>query len=275
MSLYITSVYNTTGTISITDGSFTPITFTVAANQVTIITMPPQAFLDSIPGVSNKALHILSKKPVSIYAHIYALAVSGATLLLPSSTLGQDYFSINYTQKSNAPDNSYSDFLVIGTQDNTQVKITPSANLIDGHRAGLPFNVLLNKGQVYQGLSSVDLSDTHISAINAATGNCAPVAVFSGSSRIDIGCDPKFTSSDNLFQQVYPTASWGKNYLTVPLYGRDYDVFRIFLSDPATTTDPNTLVNGAVVPLSKFKNGYYEFQAEQPCIIFRPVSLYR
>ena len=267
MSLYITSVYNATGTITITDNSFAPIPFSVAANQVTIVTIPPKAFLDSISGVSGKGLHILASRPVSIYAHIYALAVSGATLLLPISTFGQNYFSVNYTQSSNVKNNSFSAFVVIATQDNTLVKITPTANLIDGHKAGAPFTVNLNKGQVYQGLSPVDLSDTHITAVNATTGICAPIAVFSGSSRIDIGCAPNLVSSDNLFQQVYPTVSWGKNYITVPLYGRSYDVFRVFLSDPATATDPNVVVNGIHIPFASFKNGYYEFQAQQPRII--------
>ncbi len=266
MSLYVTSAYNTAGKVTINDGSFAPINFTVKANQVTIVTIPPRAFLDSISGISNKGLHIVTSKPVSIYAHIYALAVSGATLLLPASTLGQDYLSINYTQRSNSNKNSFSAFIVIATQDNTAVKVTPAAKLIDGHAAGATFTVNLNKGQLYQGLSPVDLSDTRITAVNASTGNCAPVAVFSGSSRIDIGCDNKNNTSDNLFQQVYPTGSWGKNYVTVPLSGRSYDVFRIFLSDPAAV-NPNVTVDNVPVPLSGFKNGYYEFHATQPKVI--------
>src|SRR5665213_159186 len=49
MSLYITSSFNTSGTVSIADASFVPIPFTVTANQVTIVTIPPAAFLGA-PG---------------------------------------------------------------------------------------------------------------------------------------------------------------------------------------------------------------------------------
>jgi len=268
MSLYITSGVNTSGTITIADSSFAPISFTVTANQVTIVTMPAVAFLGS-KTLQNKGIHIVSLKPVAIYAHIYAQSVSGATLLLPVSTLGKDYFSINYTQHSNAAaDNpAYSAFIIIATQDNTTVQITPTAQLVDSHSPGQPFTLSLKKGQLYQGLSANDLTGTKISSINSTTGGCTKIAVFSGSSRVDIGCNPRFVTSDNLFQQVYPTASWGKNYITTPLITRNYDTFRIILSNPSTTTDPGVLLNGQPVPLSAFGDGYYEFPSQMPNVI--------
>jgi len=268
MSLYITSTVNTSGTVTIADASFAPILFTVLANQVTIVTIPPTAFLGSA-GVANKGIHIVSLKPVAIYAHIYALSVSGATLLLPVSTLGKDYFSINYKQQSNAvrTDPAYSAFVIVATEDNTTVQVTPTAALIDGHANGVAFTVNLNKGQIYQGLSGTDLTGTQITSVNSTTGGCTKIAVFSGSSRLDIGCNPNYITSDNLFQQVYPTATWGKNYITVPLTTRNYDVFRIVLSNPLTTIDPNVKLNGVSVPLGSFIGGYYEFSSQQPNVI--------
>ncbi len=268
MSLYITSAVNTSGTVTIADASFAPIPFTVLANQVTIVTIPPSAFLGSA-GVANKGIHIVSLKPVAIYAHIYALSVSGATLLLPVSTLGKDYLSINYKQQSNAArtDPAYSAFVIVATEDNTTVQITPAAALIDGHAVGAAFAVNLNKGQIYQGLSRTDLTGTQITSVNSTTGSCTKIAVFSGSSRIDIGCNPQHVTSDNLFQQVYPTATWGKNYITVPLSSRNYDVFRIILNNPSTTIDPGVKLNGANIPLTSFNGGYYEFSSQQPNVI--------
>ncbi len=49
----------------------------------------------------------------------------------------------------------------------------------------------------------------------------------------------------------------------MPLANRNFDVFRIVLGNPNTTTDPNVKLNGASVPLSSFSNGYYEFQSQQ------------
>lgn len=261
MYLYITSNVNTTGTVALQDGSFTQ-TFAVTANQITTITVPPSAFLNA-QGITNKGIHITSAQPIAVYAHIFANNSSGATLLLPVSTLGKDYYSINYTQRSNEQ-KTYSEFMVIATEDNTTIEITPTVPLIDGTPAGKPFNVVLNKGQVYQGLAATDLTGTRIRSISSATSSCTKIAVFAGSMRVQIGCNSILNSSDNLFQQVYPTASWGRNYITVPLKNRNYDIFRIVLSDPAT----KVVLNGATISAASFANGlYYEFNSETPNVI--------
>ncbi len=259
MVLYITSDLSTTGTVSLADGSFSE-PFTVTANQVSFVDIPASAFLGR-QGIYNTGIHITSAKPVVVYAHIYAESVSGATLVLPVAALAKDYYSINYTQQSNNS-NSYSAFDIIATEDNTTVEITSAAQLLDGKAAGAAFTVVLNKGQIYQGLSSTDLTGTRIRSVSNSDGGCKKIAVYSGSSKVYIGC-PR-VSSDNLFQQVYPTGSWGKNYVTVPLAGRSYDVYRIIYSDPAA----QVTINGVPVTAGQLVNNfYYEFTASEPKVI--------
>ena len=257
MVLYITSAVNTSGTVQLADGSFSQ-AFNVTANQITTVNVPATAFLGT-QGTFTKGIHITSLKPISIYAHIFAANSSGATLLLPVNTLGKDYYSINYKQTANEV--AYSAFVVIATEDSTTVQITPTAQLLDGKPANQPFLVTLQKGQLYQGLSTTDLTGTRIQSISSGTNTCKKIAVFSGSSKIAISCNPQLNTSDNLFQQVYPTASWGKNYITVPLAGRNYDIFRIVLSTPQA----NVYLNGTLIPLSEFTNGlYYQFNSQIP-----------
>lgn len=265
MVLYITSDISTSGSVEIAGKLLQ--NFTVTANQVTFIDIPTSAYLQ-YAGLSSNGIHITSAYPIAVYAHIYAFNVSGATLLLPVNAMGKEYMSLNYTQKSNASaDNpAYSTFAIIGTEDNTTVSITPTGTLLDGHSSNVNFTITLNKGQVYQGLSETDLTGTQIQSISNTAGGCKKIAVFSGSTRMGIGCNDngRNFSSDNLFQQVYPTSTWGKNYVAVPLRSRPYDVYRIVLSDP------NTIVklNGSVVPTSSFINNlYYEFKSQQESII--------
>ena len=259
MVLYITSDVNTTGTVSVADGSFTQ-SFTVTANNVTTITIPANAFLNS-EGQFLKGIHIVSALPIVVYAHIYAQNVSGATLVLPVTALAKDYYSINYTQQSNQA-NCHSAFIVIATEDNTTVEITPSAALLSGKAANQTFTVTLNKGELYQALSNTDLTGSRIKSVSNASGGCKRIAVYSGSSKLYIGCPG--ISSDNLFQQVYPTASWGKNFITAPLSNRNYDTYRIVLSDPSA----KVTLNGSLVPASSFTGGfYYEFNSSTPNII--------
>lgn len=260
MILYIASDVSTSGTVSITDNSFAPINFTVNPNVATLVPIPAAAYLGNTDGTQTKGIHIVSKNPIAVYGHIYASSVSGATLLLPVNTMANDYYSLNYTQLSNATP-SYSAFMVIGTQDNTTVQITPTAALIDGTVANKTFSITLNKGQVYQGLSVTDLTGTRITSVSNGSG-CAKIAVFSGSNKIYIGSPNN--SADNLFQQVYPTASWGKNYITVPLKTRNYDVFRVVVSDPATVVT----LDGVVQPTSALINNfYYQFNSQTTHVI--------
>lgn len=272
MILYITSDISTTGSVDIADGSFNQ-NFTVTANAVTIVNIPANAFVGS-QGKFLKGIHIKSAKPIAVYAHIYASSVSGATLLLPVSAMGKEYMSINYKQESNSmiPDAqgriegpSYSTFAVIATEDNTAVEITPSEQLLNGEAKGVTFTVNLQKGELYQGLSDNDLTGTKIKSVSTAAGTCKRIAVFSGSSKIGIACSPgTMLTSDNLFQQVYATATWGKNYITAPLLSRRYDIYRIILSDPST----QLTLNGAIIPANQFVNGlYYEFTSTTTNII--------
>lgn len=265
MILYITSDISTTGSVEI-GGSLLQ-NFSVTANQVTFIPIPASAFLQTSGTFPNGGIHITSAKPIAVYAHIYAANVSGATLLLPVSAMGKEYMSLNYTQLSNATASNpaYSQFAVIATEDNTTVSITPTADLLDGHRANVNFTMTLNKGVVYQGLSKVDLTGTTIQSISNSAGTCKKIAVFSGSTKIGIGCNTKGAfSSDNLFQQVYPTSTWGKNYIAAPLRSRPYDVYRIILSDPNTSVT----LNGSMLNLSNFVKGlYYEFNSRDVNVI--------
>lgn len=270
MVLYITSDVSTTGNVEIGGVALPP--FNVTANQVTFIDIPSSAYISTYGKYTNRGIHITSVKPIAVYAHIYGANVSGATLLLPVNAMGKEYMSLNYKQVSNAdPVNNpaYSTFAVIATEDNTSVSITPSSQLLDGSAAGTAFTINLNKGELYEAESLTDLTGTKIKSISTTTGTCKKIAVFSGSTKVGIGCNTITStfanlSSDNLFQQVYPTSTWGKNYIAAPLASRRYDIYRIVLSTPNTTVT----LNGTVVPLTNFINGsYFEFTSTSANVI--------
>jgi gliding motility-associated-like protein len=258
MQLYITSDVATTGQVTIASIGFSQ-SFTVVANQITTIDIPRSAALMD-DGLYNHGIHVTADKPVVVYSFIYVSAVSGATVCLPTSTLGRDYFSVNYTQRSNDPD-SYSYFFVIAADTGTTtVEITPAANTKGGKAANVPFLVTLQQGQIYNvlgtisGASGVDLTGSRIRSLNNGSG-CKRIAVFCGSGKITIGC-PGSGTADNLYQEMYPTATWGKKYITVPSLTNPTNIFRIIKSDPAA----NVTLNGSAIPATSFVNNfYYEF----------------
>ena len=256
MVLYITSDVNTSGIVEIPGLSFsTP--FTVTANQITTVNIPQTAILNT-EGMFNSGIHVLAQRSVVVYGHIYNSAVSGATLCLPTTTLGREYVSINYTQVSNEGD-SYSYFFVVATEDNTTVEIVPAATTLNGWSANSIHNITLNRGQIYQVLSTIDLTGSTIRSITGAAGGCKRIAVFCGSGKISIGC-PSPSSSDNLFQQVYPTSTWGKKYITVSSHNtasNDHrNFYRIIKSKPGAIVN----LDGNFIPQGSFVNNlYYTF----------------
>lgn len=271
MAVYITSDVNTSGIVNV---GGVDIPFTVSANNITNVPIPQSAYIGNSEGkVTDKGIHITSAKPIVVYAHIYDQAVSGATLVLPTNTLGKEYYSLNYEQVSNQA-NSNSFFFVVAVEDNTQIVITPSVNTLGGLQAGVPSApISLNKGEIFQVFGTrtttsnphkgTDLTGSVIRSVSTSNEPCKKIAVFSGSGKISIGClnnNGTAGSADNLFQQVYPSATWGKSFITVPSKNRNYDVYRIFKSDPASVVR----LNGNIIPAANFINNfYYEFPSQE------------
>ena len=133
MVLYFTSDQNADVTVEIPSTGWTR-TYKVIANQVTTSDKIPKTGSDDVrltdEGKSSKGIHITSNVGIIAYAHIYNGSISGASLLFPVSTLSRDYYSLNYTQVSNAA-YSYCFAYVIATEDNTNIEIIPSANTLN------------------------------------------------------------------------------------------------------------------------------------------------
>ena len=273
MVLYFATEAITSVTVSIPGIGYTQTFANIAAN--TIFTTPiipknaPQDARLFAEGVSDKGIHIVSDKPIVAYAHIYNASVSGACLLLPTKTLGKEYYSINYTNNSNSADAS-SWFYVIATDPGTTtVEIRPTANTIGGWLAGQTYTVNLTQGQVYnvKGVltsspnncnpvcTGVDLTGSSIKSVASANGECKKIAVYSGSGRISITCNGNGSSSDNYMVQAFPKSAWGKKYLTVPPGGNMTNcIYRVCVQDPATIVQ----INGAVTVLPLVNGFYYE-----------------
>ena len=244
MSLYITSDSNSSGTVSVPGQSWST-TFSVTANNLTVVTIPSsQAYVDCSGCIEKKAVKVVSDKDVIVFAHHYEGNKSDATLVLPTRTNGKDYIVMGYKQGLTA---ERSQFMIVGSKDSTKIKITPSVSLLIGNNGTIPANtsymITLNEGEVYQGRArnggtNDDVTGTKIEVIDTGTtANCRTVAVFAGSSYTNVGgCTSGFgiNSGDNLYEQMFPTNSWGKSFVMVPALGRVSDNFRFLASEDNT-----------------------------------------
>lgn len=295
MALYITSNVNTSGTVSV-NGKSTD--FTVIANQVTVVQLSTSSALSNadayltnnnisqleVIGI-NKGIHIKSQNPVVVYSHILNSARSGSSLVLPTKVLGREYVVATYkstgnivpTTGGNAEQQHNTQFEIIATEDGTNVEITPAnADYNNRHLANVTFDTLLNKGDVYQFQSFEDLTGTKIRSVATSTLTCKKIAVYAGSTWTAMGCSTA-GSGDNLYQQLFPTSSWGKHYFTSPSINRKYDLFRILVQDPATPVyvngaalNPSTLINNSFYEIStNGDNTYRDIYSDKPISVLQ------
>jgi gliding motility-associated-like protein len=227
----------------------------------------------------NRSIHIISDVPIVAYAHIFGSVSSGATMLLPIESWGYSYTSINSYQV-NAGGPGYSWCYTIAKEDNTRIEVTPAVTTLTGKPAGVPFYVNLNKGEIYQFVAPSDadgngpqLTGSRIKSVANASGDCYPIAVFSGSSRTrgELACGTG-SGRDNDMQQCFPTQTWGKLYLTAPFSTANSatvinasvfmtSVYKVAVKEVGTVVKRNgVILTGAV-------NGIYQFTSNTADVI--------
>jgi RHS repeat-associated protein len=252
LNLYITSEIDTSGTVSIPGLGFTQ-DFTVQANQVTTVRMPFGAMMRATDGIENKGIHITAQDEVTAYGVNHEEASTDAFLALPTDILGNEYLTLGYSNGTTEyPDFTYTSmgtqFAVVATADDTSVTITPSVNA-GPHQAGVPFTITLDAGQTYQ-LQSAEAPPADLSGSMIVSDK--PIAVFAGHQIVNIPAG--FTAADHIVEEMFPEATWGRDFITVPLAERQNgDTFRFLASDD----DTHVSIDGTVVATLN-RGQYYE-----------------
>ena len=237
---------------------------TITANTITPVFIDPAVFDVHIASSDlveiNKGIHITTGSPISVYAVISNSARTAGSLILPTKSLGREYYAFSYQNVGGAQNgNAKSEFTIVAVEDDTEIEITPTVSSTSGLRtANTTFKipVKLNKGDVYQYQSVNDVSGSIIKTL----GTCKPIAVFSGNTwaafcedgntitnpNVTLPGKPTPSGGDNLYQQLFPISAWGKNFVTAPFYNTEngnIDAIRIIVSEDNT----NISVNGSSV----------------------------
>ena len=208
---------------------------------------------------TKKGIHVTSDVDVSVFAFNRRLRSADATVVLPTPTLGKEYFIASYFEQSPVPGlntNNESEFVVLGTESETNIEITPSVATVDGRPAGVPFTITLNQGEVFQLQSREDLTGTFITSVSNIPNQCNNFAVFSGNKWTGVGgCG---NANDQLYEQLFPVNTWGQNFTVVPYKGRNSngDLFRVISSEGDTevsiTTDSGVTTTTTLVAAGNY-----------------------
>ena len=238
----------------------------VSANSAKTVEIPwIMAETFGSESISNTGIHITADDPVSVYATNWDPNSSDNSVIHPVANLGNEYFAMCYEPRVD-PENPLSgngrnsQFLVVVTEDNTTIRIKPSKVTDQLAPKDSIFEIVLNKGQVFQVQSENDLG-THLSGQGDLTGSQVvadkPVAFFSGALSTTV---PNWHCCwDHLYEQIPPVQSWGRRYLTVPLKTRSADLFRVLAAKN------NTTVHISGEPLIYLNAGeFHEFEVQAP-----------
>lgn len=284
LSIYITSDQASSGTITMGNGAFSG-TFNLTAGnnffqEVQITSAVAQILNAQSNSINRKSIRVQTNSgqpAVVVYAQQWAGARSAATLILPTNVLGKKYYALSQSQALPSSTTggyiSKSHFQIIAIKDNTVVQITPKFNGV----AQAPVVITLPlAGDTYQyepPTSATDITGSYIESLASGTGGCLPIAVFSGTSGISLGaagCGSTPSSSDPLFQQLYPTTSWGKNFGFVPFVnyptGNSYRII-------AVENNTNVFFNGVLMATLNAGDLYPNTYVSNPPVLTTPTNI--
>ena len=178
-----------------------------------------QGYNDQMGGKAFKGLHITSTDTISLYIANEAENSYDAANVLPASALGSEYMLQSYKalgDQSSHYGDSRASFLVLATENNTEVQITPSCQTYDNHNAGRPYTVSLNRGECYHVLNKNAGTTTNVdgdfSGTMVVSADDKPIAVFNGNSITSVPGGLS-TGYDHIFEQAMPTNYWGKQFV--------------------------------------------------------------
>lgn len=238
--VFVSSKFATKGKVEYTDkkGGFHSQNFTISSpNQVITLSFDPTEYELTSQNDSGRLLadggddesvrkttfHLTSDEDVTVVIHNEAVYTSDACLVYPVDALGQNYFVFSY--ESNfafsqfAVQSTPSQFIIVGTEDNTKISIVPTAATLKNGR--IKQDITLNKGEVY--LVQADVTNFKTSPPGGAdlTGtrirSDKKVAVFGGHQRANIPYT-EFSSRDYLLSQMIPLEAWGRDVFIVPFF---------------------------------------------------------
>ena len=210
-------------------------TFNVRANSITTIdNLEAQSYVETSDNerIISKGLRIVTTDTVSVFCTNIANVSFDASYVLPIHALADDYMIQSYDQ-STYVGSGYeyaqfltSAFLIVATEDNTTIDITPTVESFTGnHPSYEEYSITMNAGEVYQFRSTSNGNHRDLSGTRITARDCKKIAVFNGNTLTAI--PDSRTSRDIVFEQAMPLQAWGKSFVVTSSYGRNDDYVKV------------------------------------------------
>ena len=190
---------------------------------------------------SGRGIHVTSDVPISVYGLNRRKLTTDTFMGFPVNVLGQTYRVMCYDVSIKL----MAEFAIVATEDKTEVTITPTVDTDGGHKRGVPFKVVLNKGDVYQVAAAnyekcIDDCDLTGSLVESNK----KIAVFSGHQCAYVPTD--VIACNHLVEQVPPLNSWGKHFYIGAFKKRSFYNYRVLANEDGTKVFENNKLIGTL-----------------------------
>ena len=203
--------------------------------------------------VRDKGLFITATDTVSVYCSNIAAYSFDVSYVMPVQGLADDYIIQTYDQSTDTEAHT-SAFLIVATEDNTTIDITPACTTMGGRPEGQMFTITLDRGQCYQVRSNNDWYGARdLSGSRVTARDCKKIAVFNGNN-LTLVPTTAINDSDCVFEQAMPIHSWGKRFIVTSSLGRPQDYVKI-----TSAVDNNTVLKNGEPLCVLNANGSYVF----------------
>lgn len=261
LELFITGDYDARVKIEI-PGIFWKFDTLVPGQTIVNVKLPVKAELRTSETNERLSVHIVSDNPISVYALNRRYQTTDTYLGLPIEVLGYQYRAMCFSESQGL----VSQIAIVATENNTRVSVVPSVNT-DVHPAKIEFEIILNKGDVYQifakisPFSNCDLTGTLIKANKK-------IAVFSGHQCSYV--PQRIIACNHLVEQMPPIPSWGRHFYLGNFHSRNRYTYRVLAHKDDTKVFENnkliaTLKAGEY--FEKIDNRNLQITASQPILV--------
>lgn len=247
-------------------GLATSTAFAVSPGAVTTVAVPSDAELTTAGVVQARGVRVTADAPIAVVGENNEGASVDTFLGLPTDVLGTDFVALAAAQHS-----GYAGQLaIVAAANDTVVTVVPSV-AVNGHAAGVPFDVTLEQGHTLLLRSQADGSDLSGTTVRAS----APVGVFAGHRCANVPLAVSYC--DHLNEAMPPTSTWGRRFVVnTATTGRANDVLRITAArdgtalswDPPFAGAPATLDRGRVVEITNAPDAT-ALQATGPLLVMQ------
>ena len=284
LSLFISAEQACTGTISNPNTGWN-MEFSITDNEVKEINIPEedilQGYVIEYGKVTQQGLLVTSNKAISLYASNYRKASFDVTFVLPINALGDEYIVQTYaTRYSVTFPIGEALFLIVATENNTIIDITPSVETLDDplYSDNPMYSISLNAGETYLA-GTIAISNDGLCIDNGGFSGSRikardnkKIAVFNGNRCADIPVC--YGSCDHLVEQALPVSSWGKKFAITSSLKQKYNRVKVTVAKNNTQIHIDGILVSTINERETYEfemtqeQGYCFLQTSEPSTVY-------